>query len=216
MSMTRLRHISVFLFFLLASVGKLHAQQQASNNVVQLYGIVMTADSLRGLDGVSVSVKGKGRGTITNWQGVFSIAALKGDVIEFTFVGYKPKTVTIPKNLDGNEYSVIQLMISDTNYLPGTVIRAKPTRAQFERDFVNTEIPADEYELARQNTDEQKRAALMTSIPSDGKEAINYTLRQRANAAYYTGQLPPQNIMNPFAWNEFIKAWKRGDFKKKK
>lgn len=216
MSMTRLRHFSVFLFFLLASVGKLQAQQQASNNVVQLYGIVMTADSLRGLDGVSVSVKGKGRGTITNWQGVFSIAVLKGDVVEFTFVGYKPKSVTVPKNLDGNEYSVIQLMTSDTNYLPGTVIRAKPTRAQFERDFVNTDIPADEYEIARQNTDEQKRAALMTSIPSDGKEAINYTLRQRANAAYYTGQLPPQNIMNPFAWNEFIKAWKRGDFKKKK
>jgi putative cell wall-binding protein len=214
--MTRLRHLFVFLFILLASVGKLQAQQQNTNNVVQLYGIVMTADSLRGLDGVSVSVKGKGRGTITNWQGVFSIAVLKGDVVEFTFVGYKSKTVSIPKNLDGNEYSVIQLMISDTNYLPGTVIRAKPTRAQFERDFVNTPVPADEYELARQNTDEQKRAALMTSIPADGKEAINYTLRQKANTAYYTGQLPPMNIMNPFAWNEFIKAWKRGDFKKKK
>ncbi|RYY10091.1 MAG: carboxypeptidase-like regulatory domain-containing protein, partial [Chitinophagaceae bacterium] len=26
----------------------------------------------------------------------------------------------------------------------------------------------------------------------------------------------PQNIFNPFAWNEFIKAWKRGDFKNKK
>lgn len=214
--MTQFRHFLPFVFCLLAGIGKLQAQQSGTNNVVQLYGIVMTADSLRGLDGVSVSVKGKGRGTITNGQGVFSIAVLKGDVIEFTFVGYKAKSVTIPKNLEGNEYSVIQLMVSDTNYLPGTVIRARPTRAQFERDFVNTEVPADEYEIARQNTDEQKRAALMTSIPSDGKEAINYTLRQRANAAYYTGQLPPQNIMNPFAWNEFIKAWKRGDFKKKK
>ena len=26
-------------------------------------------------------------------------------------------------------------------------------------------------------------------------------------------KLPPQNIFNPFAWAEFIKAWKRGDFK---
>jgi hypothetical protein len=56
----------------------------------------------------------------------------------------------------------------------------------------------------------------MASLPNDGREAINYTLRQRANASYYTGQLPPQNIFNPFAWSQFIKAWKRGDFKKKK
>lgn len=197
-------------------VGLSQSMAQQQDSVVQLYGIVMTADSLRGLDGVSVSVKGKGRGTFTNFQGVFSIAVLKGDVIEFTFVGFKPKTVTIPRKMEEKDYSIIQLMTSDTNYLPATVIRARPTRPQFERDFVNTEVPADEYEQARQNLDEQKRATLMTSIPADGKEAINYTLRQRANASYYSGQLPPQNIFNPFAWNEFIKSWKRGDFKKKK
>lgn len=201
----------------LSAPAKLFAQQQqVEDSVVQLYGVVMTADSLRGLDGVSVSVKGKGRGTITNFQGVFSIAVLKGDVIEFSFIGFKSKQVNIPKNLQGSEYSIIQLLTSDTNYLPGTVIRARPTRPQFERDFVNTDIPADEYEVARQNLEEQKRAALMASLPNDGREAINYTLRQRANASYYTGQLPPQNIFNPFAWSQFIKAWKRGDFKKKK
>lgn len=201
----------------LSAPAKLFAQQQqVEDSVVQLYGVVMTADSLRGLDGVSVSVKGKGRGTITNYQGVFSIAVLKGDVIEFSFIGFKSKQVNIPKNLNGSEYSIIQLLTSDTNYLPGTVIRARPTRPQFERDFVNTDIPADEYEVARQNLEEQKRAALMASLPNDGREAINYTLRQRANASYYTGQLPPQNIFNPFAWNQFIKAWKRGDFKKKR
>ncbi len=199
---------------MLLGFGKGIAQQQ-QNNVVQLYGIVMTADSLRGLDGVSVSVKGKGRGTITNFQGVFSIAVIKGDVIEFSFVGFKNRTVTVPAQMEGNDYSIIQLMTSDTNYLPATVIRARPTRPQFERDFVNTDIPADEYALARQNVEEEKRAALMMSIPSDGKEAINYALRQRANSAYYSGQLPPMNIFNPFAWNEFIKSWKRGDFKKK-
>jgi hypothetical protein len=176
----------------------------------------MTSDSLRGLDGVSVSVVGKGRGTITNFQGVFSIAVLKGEEVEFTYVGFKSQTIRVPRNLSGSEYSVLQLMISDTNYLPATVIRAKPTRPQFERDFVNVEVPADEYELARQNTEEQKRAALMGSLPQDGREAINYTLRQKSNAAYYSGQLPPQNIFNPLAWNEFIKAWKRGDFKSKK
>lgn len=212
--MTLVKKILPILFCLFVGLSQATAQEQDS--VVQLYGIVMTADSLKGLDGVSVSVLGKRRGTFTNFQGVFSIAVLKGDVIEFTFVGFKSRTITIPKNLAERDYSIIQLMTGDTNYLPATVIRARPTRPQFERDFVNTEVPADEYEQARQNLDEQKRATLMASIPSDGKEAINYTLRQRANASYYSGQLPPQNIFNPFAWNEFIKSWKRGDFKKKK
>ncbi|HSC53229.1 MAG TPA: carboxypeptidase-like regulatory domain-containing protein [Phnomibacter sp.] len=212
--MTHLKRIIPLLLCLFAGLSKATAQQKDS--VVQLYGIVMTADSLKGLEGVSVSVKGKGRGTITNPQGVFSIAVLKGDIIEFTFIGLKPKSITIPRKMEGSDFSVIQLMTSDTNYLPATVIRPRPTRPQFERDFVNTDVPADEYEQARQNLDEQKRATLMTGLPADGKEAINYTLRQRANASYYNGQLPPQNIFNPFAWNEFIKSWKRGDFKKKK
>lgn len=194
----------------------LFAQQEArKDTVVQLYGIVMTADSLMGIDGVSIAVKGKGRGTITNLQGVFSIAVLKGDIIEFTHVGYKEKVVEIPYNLQGNEFSVIQLMVSDVNYLPNTIIRARPSRPQFERDFVNTTLPADEYELARQNLDESKRAVLMRSLPQDGREAVNYSLRQTANKAYYAGQLPPMNLLNPAAWQQFIKAWKRGDFKKK-
>ena len=216
------RIMNKFLPFIIAISSTLLVQRSwaqapvAKDTVVQLYGIVMTADSLRGLDGVSISVVGKGRGTITNYQGVFSIAVLKGDEIEFSFIGFKSKRVGVPRNLEGTEFQIVQLMVSDTNYLPATVIRPRPTRPQFERDFVNMDIPADEYELARQNLDEQKRVALMRSMPNDGKEAVNYTLRQRANAAYYSGQLPPQNIFNPLAWSEFIKAWKRGDFKSKK
>jgi hypothetical protein len=55
----------------------------------------------------------------------------------------------------------------------------------------------------------------MSSLPSDGREASNQYMRQRSNKLYYSGQVAPMNIFNPFAWSEFIKAWKRGDFKKK-
>ena len=186
-----------------------------ADTVVQLYGVVMTSDSLQGLEGVSVSVVGQRRGTITNYQGVFSIAVLKGDEVEFTYIGYKSQRVRIPTSLEGTEFSVIQLMVSDTNYLPTTIIRPRPTRPQFERDFVNTQIPDDAYEVARQNLEEGKRVALMRTLPSDGREAVNYTLRNQAYKYSYQGQLPPQNIFNPLAWSEFIKAWKRGDYKKK-
>ena len=185
------------------------------DSVIQLFGVVMTSDSLRAVPAASVIVMGKGRGTITNNDGVFSIVVLKGDHILFSSIGFKDKSIYIPKDLTETQYSVIQLLVSDTNYLPATILKPRPTREQFERDFANTRVPDDMYETARQNTDQAKLRALMATLPADGREAVNYQLRQDANKYYYAGQIPPQNIFNPFAWAEFIKAWKRGDFKNK-
>jgi hypothetical protein len=186
------------------------------DSVVQLYGIVMTADSLKGLESVSVMIKGQNRGTITNNKGVFSIVVLKGDQVVFTSIGYKPKTISIPANLEGNQHSIIQLMVNDTVYLPATIIKARPTRAQFERDFLNAEVPDDYITVARKNNSAATRKLLVATLPTDGRENSSNYLRQTANKAYYAGQAPPMNIFNPFAWAEFIKAWKRGDFKSKK
>ena len=185
------------------------------DSVVQLYGVVMTADSLKGIPSVSITIKGTNRGTVTNEQGVFSIVALKGDQVEFSSVGYKPKLVSVPKDIPGSQYSILQLMVNDTVYLAATIIKAKPSREQFERDFLNTVVPDDQLEIARQNNDESKRKLLMASLPRDGREAANNYLSKQATKSYYTGQIPPMNIFNPFAWNEFIKSWKRGDYKKK-
>ncbi len=194
-----------------------HAQFETfKDSIVQLYGIVMTADSLKGLESVSVVVKGQNRGTISNNKGIFSIVVLKGDQVEFTSIGYKPKTIIIPANLEGNQHSIIQLMVNDTIYLPATIIKARPSRAQFERDFINTEVPDDYITIARKNTNEATRKLLVATLPTDGREASSHYLRQTANKAYYAGQAPPMNIFNPFAWAEFIKAWKRGDYKSKK
>ena len=202
------------LLFIIPQTVK--AQFETSrDSVVQLYGVIMTADSLVGIPAVSVMVKGQNRGTISNSQGVFSIVVLKGDQVEFTHVTYKPKTVTIPKNLEGNQYSIVQLMVVDTVYLPATIIKPRPTPDQFARDFVNTKVPDDNIEIARQNISEAKRRVLLQSTPGDGGEATRIQMNKIANRAVYQGQTPPQNIFNPAAWADFIQAWKRGDFKKK-
>jgi len=212
-----------YILLLVVIMGLQKGMAQQINNpnpyrdsVVQLYGVVMTADSLQGIPSCSVIVEGKGRGTITSFDGVFSIVVLKGDRITFSSIGFKDRTITIPFNLEGNQYSVIQLLVSDTTYLPATILKPRPTREQFERDFVNNKVSDDMYEIARKNTDEATRRAILAALPADGREAVNYQLRQQANKAYYAGQVPPMNILNPAAWADFIKAWKRGDFKSKK
>ena len=203
--------LPIFLF----NASYLFAQNNQQDSVVQLYGIVMTADSLQAIPRASVIVEDKLRGTFTNDQGVFSIVVLKGDLIRFSSIGFKDREITIPTNLQGNQYSVIQLMVSDTAYLPATILRPHPTRAQFERDFVNTDVPADQIEIARENTNEATRRALIAALPADGREAVAAQMRQQATKYSYMGQVPPQNIFNPIAWAEFIQAWKRGDFKRK-
>lgn len=189
--------------------------ETSRDSVVQLYGVVMTADSLVGIPAVSIVVKGQNRGTVTNNQGVFSIVVLKGDEVEFTHVTYKPKKVSIPRNIEGNQYSIVQLMVIDTVYLPATIIKPRPTPEQFARDFVNNKVPDDDIEIARQNTSAAKRRILLRTVPGDGGEATRIQMNKVANRAVYQGQTPPMNIFNPAAWGEFIQAWKRGDFKNK-
>ncbi len=206
----------VLLVFSLLVLQKSWSQANfRRDSVVQLFGVVMTADSLQGIPSCSVIVEGKGRGTITSYDGVFSIVVLKGDRITFSSVGFKNRTIDIPLNLPENQYSVIQLLISDTAYLPATILKPRPSREQFERDFLNAKSVDDMYETARKNTDEAQRRILLANLPADGREAVNYQLKQQANKAYYAGQLPPMNILNPAAWADFIQAWKRGDFKSK-
>ena len=213
----------VFSLFIISSIlwnRTAEAQTKAPDiyrdSVVQLYGVIMTADSLKAIPFASVVVNKKGRGTITNNDGVFSIAVNKGEQITFSCVGFKNRTISIPENLEGNQYSVIQLMVNDTNFLPATILKPRPTRAQFERDFVNAKIDEDKYETARKNTSASQKRIILSSLPYDGKEAVGAALNQQASKYYYSGQLPPMNILNPAAWKSFINSWKRGDYKSKK
>jgi CarboxypepD_reg-like domain len=194
----------------------LRSLAQSQDSVVQLYGVVMTADSLRALPNVSIMIKGQNRGTISNDRGIFSIVVYKGDQIEFSSVGYKSYQTSIPLNLEGSQHSILQLMVTDTVYLPMAIIKPRPSKEQFARDFINTQVNDDELETARKNNDEVKKRVLLETLPADGREAVSMSLAGNARRYYYSGQAPPQNIFNPIAWGKFIKAWKRGDFKRKR
>ena len=201
---------TLILFLFTVSIAKGQA-----NDVIQINGITMTADSLRSVPGVIVLVKDKNRGVESTNRGVFSIVAYKGETLQFTALGYRTKEFTIPKDIEGQYFSMIQLMVQDTFYLPETIIRPYPSKEQFKYAFTHEKIPDDQYEIARKNTDALTLRALAYLLPKDGNENQSaYQGIQRQQAVYY-GQQPPMNILNPLAWAEFFEAWKRGDFRKK-
>jgi hypothetical protein len=182
--------------------------------LVQLSGLVLTSDSLMGIPFATVLIKGTGRGTITDYQGFFSLVANKGDVIEFSCVGHKSQTVYIPDTLSKEKYSVIQLLTRDTIYLPETQIFPWPSKEQFKQAFLSLQVPDDDYERAKRNLERERLKELGQAMPMDANENIDYFFRKESYKYYYYGQIPPMNIFNPLAWAKFIEAWKNGDFKR--
>lgn len=208
-----IRYSALILAILL--LGFLGANAQEEENLVQFSGLVMTSDSLQGIPFANILVKNKGRGTSSNYKGFFSFVAEEGDTIQFSAVGFRKNTYVIPKDLEGNKFSVIQLMTPDTVYLPETIINPWPSKEQFEQAFINLDIPDDDLERARKNLKREKLREISASMEMDAEENQDYYLSQQAKHLYYAGQEPPMNIFNPFAWAKFIEAWKNGDFKKK-
>src|ERR1700744_6540100 len=120
---------SYFIAFICCVLSLSHATaQRAFDNVIQINGVTMTADSLHGVANVTVLVKNQNRGVETSPTGVFSIVCYKGDTLQFSSLGFRSKEFVIPTTLVGQYFSLIQLMVQDTFYLPETIIRPLPTK----------------------------------------------------------------------------------------
>lgn len=198
------------------SANKAGAQSDPAEKLVQINGVLMTADSLRAVPGAIIMVKNKNRGVESTSQGVFSVVAFKGDTLQFSALGFRPKEFIVPKDIKGHYFSAIQLMVQDTFFLPETIIRPLPSREQFDYAFKHWNIPDDKYEVARKNTNALMLRALAYSMPRDGKESQLMYQQIQAQEAVYYGQRPPMQIFNPVAWAEFFESWKRGDYRKNK
>ena len=75
-------------------------------------GIVLDEKGLP-LGGVSVIIKGTNKGTSTSMEGHFTLDANKGDVLEFTIVGYKKKSFTIGQMEEVNIVMELDVQIGD-------------------------------------------------------------------------------------------------------
>lgn len=204
--------LPILILSICAVFADLDAQDR---DLIQFSGFVMTSDSLAGIPYCHIYIEHTSRGTASDFDGYFSFAAREGDTIAFSAVGHKEDRFIIPVDLDKKKYSVIQLMTQDTIYLSETIIYPWPSREQFRQAFLSADVPDDQLELARKNLERERLRELGEAMAMDANENTDYYFRQEAYKFYYEGQAPPMNIFNPFAWAEFIQAWKRGDYKRK-
>jgi len=122
----------------------------------------------------------------------------------------------MPDTLSRDRYTLFQILTQDTIWLPEAVIYPWPDPDYFTQEFLAMDIHEDLEDIAQENLSEKAMIQLRENLPSDGGEHTSLYLRQQARDYYYEGQIRTPQILNAFAWKEFIQAWKRGDFKRKK
>jgi len=106
-------------------------------------------------------------------------------------------------------------MASDTIMLTQTVIYPWPSKEKFKEAFLKYDVPDDDYERAKKNLDIAQLREMSANYPMDGSMNFRNSMQLYQEKLYYNGQTQPITILNPFAWAEFIKAWKEGKFKRK-
>ena len=204
--------MSFMTFFIAPSVAK----AQDSTKVVQFSGYVVTPDSLVGIPFVNIRVQGKNRGSYSNADGYFSFAAAAGDTVMFSCFGFEDDRYIIPATLSSNKYSIVKLMTEDYAYLDSVIIYPWPTREMFRAAFLDLELAESDVDRFLRNMEREYLQEMAEALPMDAQENADRYLRSEAQKFYWAGQAPPQNIFNVFAWAQFIEAWKRGDFKRRR
>lgn len=190
--------------------------QKTDNPYILFTGLVLTSDSLKPIPFVAIKNNRRGLIGYTDVLGHFDIVVRKGDTLWFTQAEKVSSWHVIPDTLTGSRYNVVKTMVQDTIDIPVIFIRALPSKVFFDHDFVNSNPPDDAYERARKNLELEDAKDQLKLKPADPKASQQLLAASRAQQLYYYKQAPPQNYLSPVAWMQFLEAWKRGDFKKKK
>jgi TonB-dependent starch-binding outer membrane protein SusC len=107
------------IFLLLAAspgLSVVYGQGSATAQQKPVTGRV-TDEKGEGISNVSVTLKGKTRGTMTKTDGSFSIVASSGETLVFSGVGYKSYSVVV-----GNETSINTTLSADASNLSDVVV----------------------------------------------------------------------------------------------
>jgi hypothetical protein len=204
----------VFLFLLLLS-GNLFAQKQPisaidSSRLVQLSGVVVSEEELTPMPYTTVYDKTQRRGVIADYYGFFSFVAYPGDTLLFSSFSYKTSTFIVPDTLKERRYSIIHILQKDTLNLPEITVYPWPSREDFARAFVEMKPYDDAIRRAQRELSGDNLAFVAARLENDASLAYGYAANDRYTKLYTNGQLPVNNLLNPYSWAKLIQDWKAG------
>ncbi|GJM30410.1 MAG: hypothetical protein DHS20C17_30450 [Cyclobacteriaceae bacterium] len=204
----------VLLVLILASSG-VYGQNQ--KEIIQFSGVVVDEDSTStGLFGVHVYVPKAGRGTVTNRYGYFSLPVLEGDSVMISAVGYQKQHFIIPGD-EGDSFTVLVELATDTTILSTVEIFPYPTEELFKEAILALNLPIDD-DNQEDNLGQEVLARMAETMTMDASQNYKYYMNQQFYQLHnsYSQQRFNNPLLNPINWASFIKSLRRGDLKKKK
>lgn len=138
---------------------------------------IVTDESIMPLPGVNVIIKGTTTGVQTNFDGFYSIEAEEGDILVFSYIGYKPKEVKVGKK---DKISVV--LEADNMALEEVVVTGiYDSRAQ-SRIAPGQPITANEsYKEIEENTFKLVKSAPLSTFSIDVDKASYSNIRRMIN-----------------------------------
>lgn len=182
--------------------------------MIQLSGVIVAEDDLEALSYTTVFDKTIRRGVIADYYGYFSMVTFPGDTLYFSFYGHKTSTFIVPDTLTDERYSIIHMMQKDTVNLPSVDVYPWPSREDFARAFVEMQPYADDIRRAQRELSGETLAFVAARLEGDASLAYGTSQYQYNTKLYTNGQLPGNNLLNPYAWAKLVKDWKDGKLKK--
>lgn len=129
------------LFSTLFFIEKTEAQ--SDEKLIQLSGIVIEEATATAIPYVNIFVKGSNRGTMSAYNGFFSIIVQPGDTLFFSSIGFKRKQYLVPDTLKNIRESIIVPLTIDTVQLEEAIVYPWPTREQFKEAFISMKVQED-------------------------------------------------------------------------
>jgi len=198
------------LIILLVLTGIIPAISQ-EEQLVQLSGMVRN-EYLEPLKFVHIIILHKNRGTISDYNGMFSFVVEPNDTIRFSSVGYKNFYLSIPANPDKEHYHVEIRMKADTIMIKEVIILPWKTYQEFKEAFVNLKLPDDDLHRAYKNL-----AYILTQIDMsstrDPSLNFQYLMNEYYQDLYSQGQMPYYSVLDPLRWRKFIQYLEEGKFR---
>jgi hypothetical protein len=109
--------------------------------VVQLSGVVVTADSSAGLAGIAVYVPGTNRGTVSKQDGFFTLPVLAGDSVVFQALGFEKQYLIVPKTNTSEKYTTSIRLKQFARQLPEVQVMPWATQQDFKMAVKNLDLP---------------------------------------------------------------------------
>jgi len=200
--------LNLILLFYLALWSQRSSIDTAS--MLQISGVVIAEDNLEPLPYATVWNKSIRKGVIADFYGFFTMVSFPGDTLIFNFYGYASSSYIIPDTLLDNRYSIVHLMQADTLNMPEVVVHPWPSRDEFARYFVEMRPYEDAMRRAQRELSGESLAFIAAKMANDPSLAYGYAQNQRLTKLYTNGQLPVNNLLNPFAWAKLVQDWKAG------